>query len=124
MHLLKKDVPFYLDDQADQSFEALKKALTSSLVLSPPDYNKDFLLYLVAVELTMGMVLVQEGQYHLDHVIYYLSRALIGPELAYSHVEKLVLAAVQVVQRLQHYLILRKITVVAVLNPFQYISTR
>jgi hypothetical protein len=32
--------------------------------------------------------------------MYYLSRGLIGPELNYSHVEKLALAVVHVVQRL------------------------
>jgi len=101
----------------------LKKDLTSSPILSPLDYSKDFLLYLAAVESTMGMVLVKEGEDHLEHVIYYLSRALMGLELAYSHVEKLALAAVHVVQRLGHYLILRKTTVIAVLNPFQYILT-
>lgn len=72
----------------------------------------------------MEMVLVQEGDDHLKHVVYYLSRVLIGPKLAYSHVEKLALAAVHAVQRLQHYLILRKTTVIAVINPFQYILTR
>jgi len=97
MHLLKKDVPFYWDYQANWSFEALKEALTSSPILSPPDYIKNFLLYLAVVESTTGMVLVQEGENHLEHVIYYLYRALMGPELYYSHVEKLVLAAVHVV---------------------------
>ena len=53
----------------------------------------------------MGMVLVQEGNDHLEHVIYYLSRALIGPKLSYSHVEKLALEAIQAIQRLRHYLI-------------------
>ena len=48
----------------------------------------------------MGMVLAQEGDDHSEHVIYYLSRALIGPELAYSHVEKLALAEVHAVKRL------------------------
>jgi len=114
MCLLKKDVPFYLDDQANRSFESLKKALTSSPLLSPPDYSKDLLLYLTTIESTMGMVLVQEGEDHLEHVIYYLSRVLMGPELSYSHVEKRALAVVHVVQRLRHYLILRKTTVVAV----------
>ena len=57
-------------------------------------------------------------------MIYYLSRVLIGPELAYSHMEKLALTAVHAVQRLRHYLIVWKTVVVAVLNPFQYILTR
>jgi len=72
----------------------------------------------------MVMVLVEEGDDHLEHVTYYLSRALIGPKLAYSNIEKLALAAVHDVQILLHYLILHKRVVVAVLNPFQYILTR
>lgn len=76
----------------------LKKALTSSCILSPPDYSKDFLLYLAVAKSTMGMVLVLEGNDHLENVIYYLYRELIGPEFSYSHVEKLALEAVHVIQ--------------------------
>jgi hypothetical protein len=46
MHLLKKGVPFYWDEATQCSFDALKKALVSTPLLSPPDYNRDFLLYL------------------------------------------------------------------------------
>jgi hypothetical protein len=59
MHLLKKDVPFYWDDVTQRSFAALKHALTTAPLLRPPNYNKDFLLFLAAVESTIGMVLVQ-----------------------------------------------------------------
>ena len=47
------------------------------------------------------------------HVIYYLSRALDGPEIRHSHVDKLALAAVYVVQRLCHYILLKTTTIVA-----------
>jgi hypothetical protein len=50
MHLLKKGVPFVWDDQAQWSFDALKKALMSTPLLSPPDYGRDFFLYLAASE--------------------------------------------------------------------------
>jgi hypothetical protein len=42
-------------------------------LLWPPNYNKDFLLYLVAAESTIGMVLVQEDDLFSEYVIYYLS---------------------------------------------------
>jgi hypothetical protein len=42
MHLLKKGVPFLWDDQAQWSFDALKKALMLTPLLSPPDYSQDF----------------------------------------------------------------------------------
>jgi hypothetical protein len=53
-------------------------------------------------------------------VIYYLSRGLIGPELNYSHIKKLVLAAVHAVQRLCHYVLFCKTTIIVVVNLFQY----
>jgi hypothetical protein len=56
-------------------------------------------------------------------MIYYLSRGLVGPELNYSHVEKLVLAAVHVVQRFRHYILFRKTIVITVVNLFQYVLT-
>jgi hypothetical protein len=100
MHLLKKGVPFCWDKVAQHSFDALKKALVSTPLLSPPNYNRDYLLYLAATESSIGMVLVQEDDELQEHVIYYLSRTLMGPELRYSHVEKLALEYFHVVQRL------------------------
>jgi hypothetical protein len=106
------------------SFEALKHALTSAPLLRPPNYNKDFLLYLATAESTIDMVLVQEDDFLEEHMIYYLSRGLVGPELNYSHVEKLALAAVHVVQRFRHYILFRKTTIIVIVNPFQYVLTR
>eukprot|EP00253_Pinus_taeda_P022868 PITA_22868 len=55
MHLLREGVPFVWDDFAQRSFDALKKALVSAPLLSPPDYGRDFLLYLAAVESTIAV---------------------------------------------------------------------
>jgi hypothetical protein len=70
------------------------------------------------------MVLVQEDDELHEHVIYYLSQNLVDPELKYSHVEKLDLVVIHAVQRLRHYILIFKTTVVADVNPFQYILTR
>ena len=75
----------------------LKRALASALVISPPDYIHDFLLYVAASMETIGMVLVQEDEELQEHVIYYLSQNLIDMEVRYSHVEKLALATVHAV---------------------------
>jgi hypothetical protein len=72
MHLLKKDVPFYWDDTAQCSFDALKHALTTAPLLRQPNYNKYFLLYLAVTESTIGMVLVREDDLFSEYVIYYL----------------------------------------------------
>ena len=50
----------------------LKRALASAPMISPPDYSRDLLLYVVASMETIGMVLVQEDEELQEHVIYYL----------------------------------------------------
>ena len=73
MRLLKKDTPFYWDERAEESFDALKRTLAQAPVISPLDYSHDFLLYVAASLEMIGMVLVQEDEELQEHVIYYLS---------------------------------------------------
>jgi hypothetical protein len=112
------------DDTAQRSFDALKHALTHAPLLHPPDYTKDYILYLAASTSTIAMVLVQEDSNDNEHVIYYLSKSLSRPELRYSHVEKLAMAAVIAVQRFRHYILLRTTTVIADSNPMYHVLTR
>jgi hypothetical protein len=123
-HLLKKDSKFVWDKVANNDFEALKLSLTKAPLLFPPDYSRDYFLYLAASKYTIGMVLVQEDDNHDEHVIYYLSRSLSSTEIKYQHVEKLALAAVQAVQHFRHYILSRKTTVISHCNPMQHILTR
>jgi hypothetical protein len=120
MRLLKKEIPFHWDETAQRSFKELKCSLTSAPLLRPPNFNKYFVLYMVIVESTIGMVLVQECDLLEEHVIYYLIRGLVGAEINYSHVEKLVLVAVHAVQWFCHYILLHKTTIVSIVNLFQY----
>ena len=96
----------------------LNRALALAPVFSPPDYSRDFLLYVATSVETIGMVLVQEDEELHEHVVYYLSRNLADVEIHYSHVEKLSLATIHAVQRLRHYILLRQTLVVAHVNPF------
>lgn len=68
--------------------------------------------------------MVQEDDAFTEHVIYYLSQGLVGPELRYSPIEKLALTIVHVVQRLRHYILIRKTFVLVVVNPFQFVLSR
>ena len=124
MCLLKKDTPFYWDDQAQWAFDNLKHALTHSPMIHPPDYSKEFILYIVASATTISMVLVQENPNGQEHVIYYASNNLMDSETWYSRVEKLALATVIVVQKFRHYIFLRTTTILADQNPMYYVLTR
>ena len=75
-------------------FDYLKHALTHAPVLQPPNYTKDYSLYVVTSLSTIGMVLVQTDEHDHEHVIYYFSKSLLNFETYYSHVEKLALATV------------------------------
>ena len=47
MMFLKKDTPFIWDDFTQRAFDNLKHALTHAPVLQPPNYAKDYSLYVV-----------------------------------------------------------------------------
>jgi hypothetical protein len=102
----------------------LKLSLTQAPLLFPPDYSRDYFLYLAASEYTIGMVLVQEDDVHDEHVVYYLSQSLTPTEIKYQHVEKLALVAVQAIQCFLHYILSQKTTVISHCNPTQHILTR
>jgi hypothetical protein len=106
MHILKKDTPFIWDDRSQESFDALNKSFVLMPLLNSPHYSRYYLLYVTSLQETIGMVLFQEDDELCEHVIYYLSRNLVGPELKYSHVEKLSLVVVHTIQRLRHYIFL------------------
>ena len=72
----------------------------------------------------IGMVIVQIDEHDQEHVIYYASKSLLDSESRYSHVEKLALATVIVVQEFCHYILLHTITVYVDSNPMYYILTR
>jgi hypothetical protein len=123
MRLFQKDTPFIWDDTAQRYFDALKHALTHTPLLHPPNYARDYILYLVASTSTIAMVLVQEDPNGDEHVIYYLRKSLSGPKLRYSHVEKLALVVVISVQIFCHYILLHTTTVIADSNPMYHILT-
>ena len=58
MHLLKKGTSFIWDQRTEKSFDTIKKSLASAPMLTPPDYSRDFLLYVVVSQETIGMVMV------------------------------------------------------------------
>ena len=106
MRLLKKNTPFVWDDLAQHAFNTLKHAITHAPILQPPNYTKDYSLYVAASLSTIGMVLVQTYEHDHEHVIYYLSKSLVDSEIWYSHVGKLALAMVIMVQKFHHYILL------------------
>lgn len=98
-NLLKKDA-FLWTETADQAFETLKEAMTTTPVLALPNYDKEFTLECDASGVGIGAVLMQEG-----HPIAYISKALAPKHLGLSAYEKELLAVVYAVKKWGHYLL-------------------
>jgi hypothetical protein len=124
LRLLRHDIPFHWDDHAQQSFDDLKEALSNAPLISAPDYNRDYILYVSASAVSVAGVLIQLGNDNREHFIYYVSKNLSGPPLKYKHEEKLSLAVVVAVQKLCHYILLHTTKVVTDSNPMQYLLSR
>jgi hypothetical protein len=99
-------------------------ALSNSHLIIPPDYDHDYILYFSASTVLVAGVLIQLGDDGREHVIYYISKNLLGPPLKYNHEEKLALLVFLSVHKLLHYILLRTTKVVVDSNPMQYLLSR
>ncbi|VVA40329.1 PREDICTED: retrotransposon, partial [Prunus dulcis] len=97
--LTRKDVAFEWTEECEQSFQELKKRLTTAPVLALPDNAGNFVIYSDASLQGLGCVLMQH-----DRVIAYASRQLKKHEQNYP-VHDLELAAVVFALKIwRHYL--------------------
>ncbi|GJW78583.1 reverse transcriptase domain-containing protein [Tanacetum coccineum] len=97
-----KKSDFHWTAEAEKAFKELKQHLSKlpTLVASRP--MEELIMYLSASHGAVGAVLMTERN-TVQTPIYFVSRALQGPELNYTPVEKLVLALVFAAKRLRRY---------------------
>lgn len=103
--LLSKE-GFNWNEAADTAFQELKQRLTSSPVLSLPDFTQRFVLECDASGKGIGAVLTQNNL-----PIAYFSEALRGSALAWSTYEKEMLAVVKAIKKWRPYLLGKRFTV-------------
>lgn len=83
-----------------------------------PSTDKELLIYLIASEEAIGILIAQEveGQ---DRPIYYLSRLLKGPEQRYSQPDRLCVALMYALTKLKHYMVTHKVKEITHLDPIK-----
>ena len=104
--LLRKDqrrMKFQWDTNCQVAFDELKCKLTTTPVLSYPDFTWPFILYTDASDMAIGGILSQSHD-GCENVICYWSRQLTKAERNYSTVEREALAAVSVIKEFYPYL--------------------
>ncbi|GJU70502.1 reverse transcriptase domain-containing protein [Tanacetum coccineum] len=100
--VLSLSSPEYLKDtvEAEEAFKQMKQLIVDLPMLTAPMEKEELIVYLVAAKETVSTVLMTESEAK-QMPIYFVSRALRGPELNYTSMEKLVLALVHASKRLK-----------------------
>ncbi|XP_027338021.1 uncharacterized protein LOC113851946 [Abrus precatorius] len=108
--LLQKEAEFNFDEKCKESFNILKKALTTTPIIQPPDWRRLFELMCDASNFTVGVILAQQvGK--LPHVIYYASRILDLAQCNYTTTEKELLVIVFALDKFRSYLLRSKVVI-------------
>ena len=108
-------------EEAEQAFQALKRALGEEPVLVAPDFNKPFLLHTDASGTGLGAVLSQVVDNH-EHPVTFVSRKLLKHELNYATVEKEALAVKWAIHHLRYYLWGREFTLFTDHAPLKWMA--
>ncbi|KAK1561271.1 hypothetical protein QYE76_000107 [Lolium multiflorum] len=109
-NLLQKDVPFVFDDDCKEAFETSKKALTTTPIVQPPDWNLPFEIICDASDFAVGVVLGQRVDKKLN-VIHYASKTLDAAQKSYATTEKEFLAVVFACDKFRSYIVDSKVTI-------------
>ncbi|PKU83336.1 RNA-directed DNA polymerase [Dendrobium catenatum] len=122
--LAKKDARFHWDKNCQEAIESIKRYLRNPPVLAASIPSKPLILYTADLDESLGAILAQENEEGKENALYYLSRRLIPAELKYPAMEKQCLALIFAVQKLRHYMLSHKISLISRVNPLQYLMTR
>lgn len=101
--LLKKDVPFVWDNEAQEAFDNLKKLFSSDPILRHFDPEKPCFLEPDASKNALGMVCSQPDANGVLRPLGYYSRSLSGPEKNYHVHDTELLAAIEGLEHFRHY---------------------
>jgi len=99
---LKRNSHFAWTDECEAAFLKLKEYLATPPVLCKPRAGVPLRLYFAVTEWAINSVMVQE-QDQVQRPIYFVSKALQGPETRYQSLEKAALAVLFSARRLRHY---------------------
>ena len=103
--MTSKKVDYEWTLKHQQAFDALKEAMTTAPVLGKPDYMKDWVLEVDAIDQVLGAVL---GQLHDDeevHLVYFWSRQLTKAERNYHVMDQECLAIITTCIKLCPYIL-------------------
>ncbi|GJW36402.1 reverse transcriptase domain-containing protein [Tanacetum coccineum] len=97
-----KKSDFLWTEEAEAAFRQMKEHIAKLPMLTTPEEQEELIVYLAASKEVVSAVLMTERE-DRQMPIYFVSRALRGPEVNYTPMEKVVLALVHASKRLRRY---------------------
>jgi hypothetical protein len=106
--LMKKTDHFVWSQRADDAFNELKRALSTTPILAAPAPQEPMLLYIAATPQVVSVVIVvertEEGKELLiQRPVYYLSEVLTLSKQNYPHYQKVTYGMYMAAKKLKHY---------------------
>ncbi|GAU41791.1 hypothetical protein TSUD_379290 [Trifolium subterraneum] len=108
--LLRKETTFEWTEECEKALQHLKRALSEPPVLTRPVEGEKLYLYLAVALEAISAVLIRENEQGQKSV-YFVSRALQGPELRYLQIEKIALAVIMAARKLRYYFLAHSIVI-------------
>lgn len=119
-YLRKKRVPFLWTNECENAFQQIKQILTSSPILTYPDFTKQFKVTVDASQMGCGAVISQEHD-GCDLPISFISRTFKKGEINKAIIEKELLAIHFALKTFRHYLYGQKFVVFSDHKPLIYL---
>jgi hypothetical protein len=118
MDIVKKQhKSFHWKEEAEKSFNLLKRKITEQPILVLPDFQKTFQVKCDASGFVIGAVLSQE-----DRPIAYFSEKLNEAKLKYSTYDKEFYAIIQALKKWRHYLIPKEFVLYSDNHALQFVT--
>jgi hypothetical protein len=113
----KKHKSFHWIEEAEKSFNLLKRKITEQPILVLPDFQKTFQVKCDASGFAIGAVLSQD-----DRLIAYFSEKLNEAKVKYSTYDKEFYAIVQALKKWRHYLIPKEFVLYSDNHALQFVT--
>jgi hypothetical protein len=88
LHTAVHREPFTWTEEEEKDFAALKLLLTRAPVVQPPDWDRQFHVFVDASDIAIGRILMQKYEKNWFQPVYYVSRPLSKAERNYSTTER------------------------------------
>jgi hypothetical protein len=105
LHAAVHREPFSWTEEEEKAFTALELLLTHAPVVQPPDWNREFHVFVDASDIAIGSVLMQKYEKNWFRPVYYTNRRLSKAQKNYSTTEREALGMIYSVTKFRHYLL-------------------